>query len=343
MTSWSRNQINKNIVNPMIDIISTVESDIISFDYSIRDTIYHINDISVIFHRIDEYTLQINTITVDDKFVPYTLVINNGGIPTKHKIPERNYRIRFRCNRNTIKNNINPIIPKVVIQTWETKDIDNTPIGYPKKVIKEMNPEYEYVLFDCDERREFIKNNFDEKVLNAYDKLKPKAYQVDLWRYCYLYKNGGLYIDIKTHPIRPFYTLIDNNCELLIMIEQEGRGIFNGVMGAPPNHPWIKLIIDTCVERVENNFYGETSLDITGPNLCSYCFNVYNNKKTDEYIVETNNRNHRYLHLMYDQLIDINTDKLKYFHRIFSSYYNIYNKLDKNYYKTLWDERDVYN
>ena len=43
----------------------------------------------------------------------------------------------------------------------------------------------------------FIKSHFSKRVLYAYDKLIPGAFKADLWRYCIIYINGGIYIDIK--------------------------------------------------------------------------------------------------------------------------------------------------
>ena len=63
--------------------------------------------------------------------------------------------------------------------------------------IQENNPEIIFHLYDEKESREFIKNNFDNDVLEAYDRLSPSSYKSDLWRYCILYKKGGIYLDIK--------------------------------------------------------------------------------------------------------------------------------------------------
>ena len=60
-----------------------------------------------------------------------------------------------------------------------------------------MNPEFNHYLYDDKMCREFIKQNFSDDVLYVFDKLKPGAYKADLWRYCILYINGGIYIDIK--------------------------------------------------------------------------------------------------------------------------------------------------
>ena len=48
------------------------------------------------------------------------------------------------------------------------------------------NPELEFKLYDESQCRNFIKNNFDKDVLDAYNKLSPYSYKSDLWRYCVL-------------------------------------------------------------------------------------------------------------------------------------------------------------
>jgi mannosyltransferase OCH1-like enzyme len=70
--------------------------------------------------------------------------------------------------------------------------------------IKMNNKNFNYKLFDDEDCRNFIKNNFDGSVLYAFDSLKPGAYKADLWRYCVLYILGGIYIDIKYQVINNF-------------------------------------------------------------------------------------------------------------------------------------------
>ena len=53
-----------------------------------------------------------------------------------------------------------------------------------------------YLFCDAD-CREFIKNEYPPDVLMAYDRLIPTAFKADLWRYCVLYKYGGVYLDVK--------------------------------------------------------------------------------------------------------------------------------------------------
>lgn len=60
-----------------------------------------------------------------------------------------------------------------------------------------------HYLFNDADCRIFIMNEYPPDVLMAYDKLIPTAFKADLWRYCILYKYGGVYLDVK-------YQFIDN-------------------------------------------------------------------------------------------------------------------------------------
>ena len=47
----------------------------------------------------------------------------------------------------------------------------------------------------CDD---FMKNNFDDKIYKAYSLLPMGVMKADLWRYCIIYKYGGIYSDTDT-------------------------------------------------------------------------------------------------------------------------------------------------
>ena len=54
-----------------------------------------------------------------------------------------------------------------------------------------------HYLFHDAECRDFIAREYPPDVLMAYDRLIPTAFKADLWRYCVLYKYGGVYLDAK--------------------------------------------------------------------------------------------------------------------------------------------------
>ena len=95
------------------------------------------------------------------------------------------------------------MIPKIIHQTFETKF---TPPGMSRArgSWSANNPEHVYKFYEATDRIDFIKNNFPVSVLKAYHDIIPGAFKADLFRYCVLYINGGIYIDIKYNTINDF-------------------------------------------------------------------------------------------------------------------------------------------
>lgn len=195
-------------------------------------------------------------------------------------------------------------VPLTIYQTWKTKDLPPKMKECVEK-LKRDNPEFDHHLYDDNDCRQFIKSNYDSDVLNAYDSLLPGAYKSDLWRYCILYKKGGIYLDIKfqCEPgfkllemaledetfvldrmfINPYLT-IDPFLKLLNtpdlyektkdMIDKEQWknkevGIYNAVIATVPENPVIFKCILQIVKNVKNNYYGFNALYPTGPGLLS--------------------------------------------------------------------------
>lgn len=207
----------------------------------------------------------------------------------------------------------NAVIPLNIYQTWHSKKL-------PKKMqenvncLKRQNPEFKYYLYDDTECREFIKKNFDKDVLNAFDTLIPGAYKADLWRYCILYKNGGIYLDIKfkcennfklieltdkEHVVleRPYSSENMNINEYIAMItdvnyykniykmidtnfwKNKKIGLYNALITSKPNNPILLECINSIVENVKQKDYGYNPLYITGPGLFGEIFFKGNYRK----------------------------------------------------------------
>ncbi len=176
------------------------------------------------------------------------------------------------------------IIPKNIFQTWETKNI--TPkLQNIANIWKEKHPDYSYYLYDKNERFEFIKNNFDNDVLTAYQRLIPGAFKSDLWRYCVLYIYGGYYIDIDTLCLEKIDNVFNiNNLEFVTVIDlntniNEGtHNLLNGFIGSMPNSPILLNAINMAVYNVLNKNLPKSPLDFTGPGVMGQSVNKYLNK-----------------------------------------------------------------
>ena len=113
-------------------------------------------------------------------------------------------------------------IPKNIYQTHKSINYINTK---PKlvKAIKSWvkhTKEFNYFFYNNQMCNDFIKNNFDENVYKAYSMLPMPVMKADLWRYCIIYKYGGIYADTDTVcKINP--NIFINNSFLTIVPENE--------------------------------------------------------------------------------------------------------------------------
>jgi mannosyltransferase OCH1-like enzyme len=171
------------------------------------------------------------------------------------------------------KTHYSPVIPLTIYQTWYTKDL---PPSMQKNVdnLKRQNPEFSYQLYDDNDCREFIRMNFASDVLHAYDTMIPGAYKADLWRYCVLYKNGGMYIDIKLCSVNGFKLIELCEAEHYVLDRVEAfsisaniKPIYNAVMVCKKNNPFLLEAIYKVVQNVKSRYYGFNALYPTGPGM----------------------------------------------------------------------------
>jgi len=235
------------------------------------------------------------------------------------------------------------MIPLTIYQTWYTKDLP----PHMKKNVERLilhNPEFSYQLYDDNDCREFIRLNFAPDVLHAYDMLIPGAYKADLWRYCILYKNGGMYMDIKLSCINGFKLIELCESEHYVLdrdihaIFNTPMPIYNALMVCKKNNPFLLEAIHKIVKNVENKYYGFSALYPTGPGMLS------------ELIQETkikgvNPNLNIDIHHYYDGIGLVYRDKfiisLGYPEYRNEQKYS-YKKINKNYYTTHWHEGNIY-
>lgn len=172
--------------------------------------------------------------------------------------------------KNKQKTSNNSIIPLNIYLTWYTK---NLPPKMQENVdnLKQTNPEFTFNLFDDEDCRNFISKHFNLDVLAAFDKLIPGAYKADLWRYCVLYINGGIYLDIKYSCINDFKLIELTESEHFVRDRPE-HCIYNGLMCVCPNNPIMIKCIRQIVKNISNNYYGHSILHPTGPGLLGNYF-----------------------------------------------------------------------
>jgi len=252
------------------------------------------------------------------------------------------YKIIFsrytpKTNNNQIENPFN--IPLTIYQSWHSNNVPRNMALNIKKLIS-VNPEFDYYLYSDDDCSNFIKNNFDEDVINAFDTLIPGAYKSDLWRYCILYIKGGIYLDLKFYCKIPLKNILKYNSTIFVkdrhlshMTPREKNNIYNAFMISIPNNIIFKHCIDDIINSCKLKLYKKSSLAVTGPELLAYIVMKYEPDKYHEYI--------KFIHENGGIIKVINTDII-----ILGEYpeyrydQRLYNK--KKHYHQLWHDKNIY-
>ena len=238
----------------------------------------------------------------------------------------------------------NFVIPLVCYTTWHTKNLP----PLMKKNYTELcdnNPEIKFLLFDENECKIFIKNNFSNEVYNAYNILSPSSYKADLWRYCVLFINGGIYLDIKYNTVNNFHLkylcsqehyTFDHTGNKKSFWEDNEFGIYTSLIVCKPKNEILKKSIDMIVENVETYYYGKNALYPTGPGVLGKSFKNIKYSKDMEFIKEVDIFHHE------------ESNAIVYKNNVILDIYKSYRDEQKEYqsnlhYSELWKQRNIYN
>lgn len=192
------------------------------------------------------------------------------------------------------------------------------------------NPEFKIHLFNIESARDFIKENYDQNVLNTYDKFKPIAFKCDLFRYCALYKLGGIYLDIKINIVNNFKLINLAGYEELYTIEKYENDFLMtpGFIITKERNPRIEKIINNIVLNVENKFYGNHP---TSPTSARRFFSI-NDMHLFKFIYFYDNI---YIQYKFNPVFKIL--------EIPELYRNEQNKDLSTYWKNMWMNKNIYN
>ena len=219
--------------------------------------------------------------------------------------------------------------PKTIFQLWHSPEDISEQMIQRTEELKRQHPAFEYRLFFLDTAREFIRENFESKVLAAFDSIVPFAFKSDLWRYCILYKYGGIYLDMKYECTNGFrFSQLDTAQEYYVF-DMNQTSIYNGCMVAKPNNRIFLHTINQIVKHTRERYYGENDLTITGSGLLGHMF-------PDEV-----KREIRFQHQCLNYNKYISQDEipiLKVYHR----YYEERNKFQSRTYYDYWVCREMY-
>ena len=97
--------------------------------------------------------------------------------------------------------------PKIVHQSWKSRDL---PASFKKwrQSCVDLNPDWEFRVWTDKENRELVKDHYPH-LLKLYDTYDVHIKRIDMVRYLYLHKVGGVYIDLDFACLAPFGDLFE--------------------------------------------------------------------------------------------------------------------------------------
>ena len=113
-----------------------------------------------------------------------------------------------------------------------------------------------------------MKEKMGGDIYKAYCLLPIAVMKADLWRYCIIYENGGIYADTDTICLLKPELFINES--LLTIVPENNVHLCQWVFSAPKHSSILKSIIDLSVKRILNTqeIKGEHIIHyLTGPGV----------------------------------------------------------------------------
>lgn len=133
-------------------------------------------------------------------------------------------------------------IPKIVMQTWKTREVPEDWLPSQVSIDKHMS-NWSYVLMTDEDNRNFVEQHFPD-FLPYYDQLPWAIQRADAVRYCWLYVHGGVYMDLDYEILEPLDILFSTGGDLYLAASSNiPSSLTNSFMASRPRHQfWLDVI-----------------------------------------------------------------------------------------------------
>ena len=179
----------------------------------------------------------------------------------------------------------NSKIPKKIMQTYITDFIGkNAYLNMARTIL--MNDDCEYFYYNNKEAYNFIlDHDLPKEVLLAYNMILPGAFKADIFRLCWLYIEGGIYMDISMYPILPFrdmFSDIYTNNNNIFVQDYKFDCIYNALIISEQKSPVILKLLKDTSKNIINMHKEKINTDVlnyTGPKCVYRILNTISNNK----------------------------------------------------------------
>jgi hypothetical protein len=173
-------------------------------------------------------------------------------------------------------------IAPIIFQTWKSRTEIPANYRYWRQTFVTKNPDAQVVLWDDDDNRAFIAENF-AWFLPVYDRFPKEIFRADAVRYFFLYAFGGLYADMDSECLKPLRLGLRKDAVLLGRMGFDPgfeHSVPNALMASRPGQAFWLLVIRRMLDVVAEYSTAEALIaagpeQLTGPILVKRSFDEF--------------------------------------------------------------------
>lgn len=187
-------------------------------------------------------------------------------------------KIPFFIKARNLEKRVERKVPYIIVQTMKTNLVPEDMYKAAMSFV-EKNPEYDYYFYDDEGCKKFIKENYPETYLSCFNMLKAGAAKADLFRWLFLYKKGGVYVDIDAVCNKSIEALFEENLDFLTV--QTGCNLLHRLnhmlIISSPNNIILEKSIENAISNILYLFIHKENKvmpqDICGPTVIGMVIN----------------------------------------------------------------------
>lgn len=173
-------------------------------------------------------------------------------------------------------------IPKTLVQT--ARNFDTLPAEIRENIgrLQSRNPDWNYRFFDDEQMKSYLRDHLGAEEWALIQEVNPKYGVVlaDLFRYVFVYNEGGIYLDVKSTATIPLSQAVDPEARFVIsqwhnkvgepyvgyglhpeLSEVPGGEFQQWSVIAAPKHPFLEAVIARVINNLKIYTPGQFGTD----------------------------------------------------------------------------------
>mmetsp|Transcript_11249 Transcript_11249/g.48007 ORF Transcript_11249/g.48007 Transcript_11249/m.48007 type:complete len:459 (-) Transcript_11249:5268-6644(-) len=165
--------------------------------------------------------------------------------------------------------------------------IDRSKSSHILSMVLAVNPTFKLNRHDDSTAFAYIGERCGTDAAKAFSCLIAPSFRADLFRFCALYHDGGIYLDSDIVPMKPLSQIVSMCSSATIGHDFPSDGTpakQMKILAAAPKSKLMKCALDDIVRNVRNSERPKSPLGLTGPLMLQRCYEKHSDDVAISYI-----------------------------------------------------------